>query len=100
MSLCHRHIAGRHAKNWQGRLELLEEMTIEEPKAPSCETLQASRGWGQRSGCTPLQSIRGGGSGERCKLPSGVRGGDPEVYEFLTFELYIVLKMYVQFTIL
>ena len=39
-------------KNWQGRLEL-GELTIEVPKAPSCETPQASRGWGLGRGCTP-----------------------------------------------
>ena len=48
-------------KHWQGRLKLLGEMTIEVPKLPSCETLQASRGRAWEWGCTPPQSIRGPG---------------------------------------
>ena len=50
-------------------------MTIEVPKAPSCETPQASRGWGLGRGCTPPQSIRG--SGERRKLPQRGPGRSP-----------------------
>ena len=45
------------------------------PKAPSCETPQASWGWGPGRDCTPSQSIRG--SGERRKLPKWGPGRSP-----------------------
>ena len=42
---------------WWSWLKLLRETTIELPKAPSCETLHASRGWGLVMGYTLPQQI-------------------------------------------
>ena len=57
-------------KNWQGRLKLSGEMTIEVPKAPSSETPQA---------------LRGGVWGGVVSSPSRVRGGAPEAHGFSMF---------------
>ena len=66
----------------QGRLQL-EELTIEVPKSPSCETPQALRGevWGRV--VPPPSGL--GGLGSVVSFPSWVRGGAPGAYGFSTF---------------
>ena len=79
-------------KNWQGRLKLLGEMTIEVPKEPSCEMPKASRGWGLGRDCTP-SPVDQGAWRSVVSSPAGSGAEPRKLTDFLRFKLYIVLKV-------
>ena len=88
-------------KNWQGRLRLLAKMTIEVPKAPSCETPQVLRGWGLGRDCTPSPVDKGAWGS--VTSPPAESGGSPRslwIFYVSSFILFLKFKFNSQFYII